>query len=241
LRIIVLLRRLRARPDGAPAPDVLGCCDQAALRAALALKRAGHTLVAVAAGTAEREDPALRLALGAGADRALRIDDPGLEAVDYHGVARALAGAIKLAGFDLVLAGDRSEDEVQGAVGPAVAEVLGVPHLTGVLELKLDQGNGAAQAAVATRRDAGAIRTLRLPLPALLTIVSAEGKLEAAPAEGGKIEALDLEAVGIQAAEIRHRDRCVGRAHPVRVVRNATMVTEPRELVARLRDDRLLG
>lgn len=239
MKIVVLLRRLRGRPDGATASQLLGCCDLAALRAAVTLKAAVPTaqLVAVAAGPADREDAALRHALMVGADRAVRVDDPGLESVDYHGIARVLAGAVKHVGFDLVLAGDRSEDEVQGAVGPAVAETLAVPHLTGVLDLRLEPG-----AALATRRDAGLVRTLKLPLPALLTVVSFGGKLVSGAAPSTqKIEQVDLHALGIQAMELRHRDRCVGRAHPVRVARNATVVADPDELIARLRDDRLLG
>jgi len=55
------------------------------------------------------------------------------------------------------------------------------------------------------------------------------------------IQVLDLSAVGLSAAELKHRDRCLGKAHPVRVVRNATLVKDPDELVARLREDRLLG
>lgn len=248
MKIVALLRRLRARPDGAPAGQLMGCCDEAALRAALAIKAAvpGATLCAVGAGPGGREDAVLLQALALGADRAIRIDDPGLESVDYHGIARALAGAVKTCGFDLLLAGDRSEDEVQGAVGPAVAELLAVPHLTGVLDLRLPgaDGGGDPRAVLATRRDAGVVRTLRLPLPALLTIVSYAGK-PLAPALGqagkGPVATLDLAAVGIQAMELKHRDRCVGRAHPVRVARNATVVADPAELIARLRDDRLLG
>ncbi len=243
LKLVVLLRRLRSRPDGATASELLGCCDVAALEVALAVRAAspGAQLTAIAAGAAEREDPVLRRALAAGADRAIRIDDPALESVDYHGIGRVLAAASRQAGFDLLLSGDRSEDEVQGAVGPAVAEQLGVPQLTGVLELSLD---GATRSLLATRRDAGAVRTLRLPLPALVTIVSAGSAKrlgEDAAAGQRKIDTLDLAALGIQALELKHRDRCLGRAHPVRVVRNATVVADPDELLARLRDDRLLG
>jgi electron transfer flavoprotein beta subunit len=244
MKIVVLLRRLRARPDGATASELLGCCDVAALRAALSLRQAtpGAQLTAIAAGAAEREEPVLKRALAAGADRAIRIDDPGLETVDYHGIGRVLAAAARHAGYDLVLAGDRSEDEVQGAVGPAVAELCGVPHLTGVLDVSL-----SGRALLAVRRDAGAVRTLKVPVPALLTIVSfgngaaAHQLPENGASAARKIETLDLAALGIQAIELKHRDRCLGRAHPVRVVRNATVVSDPDELLARLRDDRLLG
>src|SRR5262249_28270249 len=79
-----------------------------------------------------------------------------LEAVDYHGVARVLAQATKKGGYDLILAGDRTEEESQGAVGPAVAEMLGVPHLTAAIDVDLE-GEGALRV---TRRDMGVLRTL---------------------------------------------------------------------------------
>jgi electron transfer flavoprotein alpha/beta subunit len=102
----------------------------------------------------------------------------------------------------------------------------------------------AAGAATLTRREGGFVRTLRLKLPALLGVTSQSGaalpphdKLD----QSRPIQALDLAAVGLSAAELKHRDRCLGKAHPVRVVRNATLVKDPDELVARLREDRLLG
>src|SRR5262249_17887246 len=132
--VVVLVRRPRAAPDGAAAPRLFGRCDEAALRAGLALGRAAIVVAAGpggrgrgAAGRAAREDEPLRQALAWGAERALRIWDPSLEGVDYHAVAQVLAGAARRLGFDLVLGGDRSDDEGDGAVGPAVAEALAVP------------------------------------------------------------------------------------------------------------------
>jgi electron transfer flavoprotein beta subunit len=241
LKVIVLLRRLRARPDGAGATRLCGTCDEAALRAALAARAAvaGSTLVALSAGPAASEDGVLRWALAAGADKAVRVDDAALQTVDYQGLGRALGGAARSLGADLVLCGDRSEDEVQGAVGPAVAEALGIVHVTGVHDVKVVAGS-----ATVSRREGGFERTLRLRLPALLGVTSQNGvalpphdKLDT----NRPIQALDLAAVGLSAAELKHRDRCLGKAHPVRVVRNATLVKDPDELVARLREDRLLG
>jgi electron transfer flavoprotein beta subunit len=241
VKIVVLMRRLRARPEGGNAARLCGTCDEAALRAALTVRAStqGATVTALSAGQSASEDPVLRWALAAGADRAVRVDDPALATVDYQGLGRALGGATRQIGADLVLCGDRSEDEVQGAVGPAVAEALGVPHITGAHDVKL-----AAGAVTLTRREGGFVRTLRVILPALLGVTSHSGS-PLPPQESLEphklIQVLDLAAVGLSAAELKHRDRCLGKAHPVRVVRNATLVKDPDELVARLREDRLLG
>jgi electron transfer flavoprotein beta subunit len=229
--IVVLLRRLRARPDGSPAADVIGSCDAAALAAAVAL---GGDVVVVAAGP-EREDEALRHALRRGAGRAARVWGDGLVGVDYHGVARVLAAAARRLDAQLVLTGDISEDEGQGAVGPAVAEALGVPHLTSAVDLRLDP-----PAVLATRRDRGLVRTLRLPLPAVITVRASAAALPEPAGGAQEIEVWDLAALGIETRELRHRDRCLGRPTPVRMHGQATLLREPAELVARLRAEGLL-
>jgi electron transfer flavoprotein beta subunit len=235
-RIVVLLRRLRARPDAATGARIIGACDQAALRAALALKvGAGVTVTALAAGPAEREDEALRLAMAAGVDRAFRVDDSTLNAMDYYGLARALAGAIKHQGFDLVLTGDRSEDEGQGAVGPAVAELLGVLHLGAARRVTI-----VDKEVRATRREAGIERTLALPLPALVAVAAHTGGALVDSGAQKPITVLDLATIGLSAPELKHREPLLGRPQPVRLSRNATLVG-PEELVVRLREERLLG
>jgi electron transfer flavoprotein beta subunit len=250
MRVVVLLRRLRGRPDGQTAPGLLGRCDEAALAAALSLRGEDTSITALAAGP-EREVDVLSRAVGSGATRAVRIGDPLLDSLDYHGIARVLASAARHLGYDLILAGDRSEDEVQGAVGPAVAELLSIPHLTSVLDLRAE-----GRSVLATRRERGMVRTLKLALPALITVASwgrgpeahaesaeaGQGNGSAAPASVSdtQIETLDLATLGIAAPELKHRDRCLGKAHAVRVVRNATMVQGSGELIARLKSDRLL-
>ena len=228
--IVVLVRRPRAAPDGTPAPNLLGRCDDAALRAAVALST---RVTVVAAGPAEREDAALRHALGRGAERAVRVWDPGLDGVDYHAVAQVLAAATRKLGFDLVLAGDRSDDEGDGAVGPAVAEALGVPHLTAAIDVGLD-----GDAARAKRRDSGVERTLRLRLPAVVTVASSPAT-PAPPSRPGRFAALDLADLGIHAFEVRPRLHCQGT--PTRTAAPAPILAErPDELIARLARDHLL-
>jgi electron transfer flavoprotein alpha subunit len=67
------------------------------------------------------------------------VTDPAFAGSDTLATARALAAALELAGpFDLVLTGRNSVDADTGQVGPEVAELLGLPFLTGVRELSLD-------------------------------------------------------------------------------------------------------
>ena len=78
-----------------------------------------------------------------------------------------------------------------------------------------------------------------MPLPALLTVVSFPRHVAAA-ARTSAIESIELSSLGIQAAELKHRDGCMGDALPVRVTKNATVVKDADELVARLREERLV-
>jgi electron transfer flavoprotein beta subunit len=234
-RVVVLLRRLTAAPDGGRSSSVLGHCDEAALRAALALRDGGASVTVISAGSSDREDDALRLALTSGADRAVRVCDASLDGIDYHGVARVLAAATRRIGFDLILTGDRSADEGQGAVGPAVAEALGVSHVTAAIDLRVDGG-----AALVTRRDGAGLRSLKLGLPAVVTLVRSPAPPLSPGEAQGPIETLDFSALGIVALELRHRVSCAGRASPVRAAGGATLLHRADELFARLRDDRIL-
>ena len=239
MKLVVLIRRLRnPGPDGA----LLGACDAAALATAAWLRHAlpGATLAAIAAGATEDDDEALAHALACGADRAARVTDPILASVDYHGIAAALAAAARhlCDGVpDLVLAGERSSDEIQGAVGPAVAERLGVVQLTGVTEVKpAPPGPGL----LVTRELEGRVTTVRIAPPAVLTIARSphairpmSGKAPSAPT------ALELEALGLTAAELRHRQGALGAAVPMRPTRDVILLADPKALVQRLREERL--
>jgi electron transfer flavoprotein beta subunit len=237
MRVVALVRRLQAGPDGTRAASLLGPCDEAAFRAALALRaQPGVSLTVVAAGPPDREDEVLEHALAAGADRAVRVYDPSLDGVDYHGVARVLSAVARQVGFDLILLGAQSADEGNGAVGPAVAEALGVAHVTSALDVTLD-----GKAALVKRRDQAHVRTLRVPLPLLVTVTRSPADLPAGLARGaGAVESMGLDELGIQAMELRHRAACLGEATPVAAAAGAELFSKAGDLISRLRDERLI-
>ncbi len=234
----MLLRRLREAPRGASQRGLLGRCDQAALATALTLRPQAQnsTVVAIAGGPAERENAVLDFALSSGVDRAIRVFDPMLDQVDYHSVAMVLAKTVSRAGFDLVLVGDSSEEEMHGVIGPAVAEWLRIPHVSGVHEVRVTEDG---QAILATRRDSG-VRTLRLPVPALLTILSCPN-IEVAVNRntGAPTETVELATLGVSAAELKHREPCKGHTEAA-PTRPGAIMLDPGELVLRLRRDRVL-
>jgi electron transfer flavoprotein beta subunit len=84
-------------------------------------------------------ESALRAALALGADSVVRLWNASADEWEPFTVAAALAGYLKSESFlpDLVLCGDSSPDWSSGIVGPALAEQLGLPQVTGVVQLGL--------------------------------------------------------------------------------------------------------
>ncbi len=239
-RILLMLRRLRADPGHVNEDEVLGRCERAALATALQLRaELDGSVTAIAVGP-RREDRVLAMALRAGCDHAVRAHDSVLDKVDYLATAQVLAATATHVGFDLIICGDRSQDELHGATGPAVAELLGLPNVGSVVETRAD-----AATVIVSQRAATKLHQLRCNLPCLLCVAaftktSSDENPSTSP-RGGNIEQLYLADLGIDARELSHRRQFLGSARAVRPGCNATMLNSASELVARLTDDHLLG
>jgi electron transfer flavoprotein beta subunit len=106
----------------------------------------------------------LRKAMSMGADRAVQLKT---DSVPYDGiaVAKALAAELKAGGFDLVLFGKHAFDTSSGVVGPATAELMGIPCVVAATKLDIANGRGTAR-----RELEGAAEMVEFPLPAAVTI-----------------------------------------------------------------------
>ena len=162
--------------------------DAYALEEALQLKeRAGDGEVVVLCAGPERVQSTLREALAKGADRAVHVVTPesgegSLAERDSLDVARLLAGAVKGEMPDLVLTGLQSDDLGAGQTGVVMAELLGVPHATLVLQVELVSGG----IKVKRELEDGWMQHVEMPLPALLTIQSGGNRLRYATLMGIK-------------------------------------------------------
>lgn len=132
---------------------------------------------------------AVKYAVAMGCDDGLLLSDRKFGGADTLATARTLAEALKKAGpFDLLLAGERATDGETGQVGPACAELLGVPALTyvsAIEELTDDKIR-------VVRAVEGGHETIEAPLPAMVVPVkemnvprlcTLNGKLRAKAAE----------------------------------------------------------
>ena len=154
--------------------------DAYALEEALRLKeKHGGEVVVVSAGPA-RAAQVLREALARGADRAIHVESDTLASADAFVVAEALANAVREEQFNLVLTGLQSDDQGFGQVGVVLAEKLGMPHATIIMEVQ------ASDSGLRVKREleGGWFQWMTLPLPALLTIQSGINQLRYATLKG---------------------------------------------------------
>jgi electron transfer flavoprotein beta subunit len=140
--------------------------DDYALEEAVRIKeKQGGTVTAVTIG-GDDSDSTLRKCLARGADKAIRLTDPKFEGSDGYAVAKILHSVLKTLHYDLVLVGMQAGDDGNAAVGPILAQMLGVPHATMVK--KLDLGTGTAK--VNRELEGGLEEQLEVKLPALFSI-----------------------------------------------------------------------
>ena len=156
--------------------------DAYALEEALQLKeKNGGEVIALCAGP-ERVTSTLRDALAKGADRAIHIEADDLAQRDTLGIAELLAVAVKSESPDLILTGLQSDDLGLGQTGVVLAELLGIPHATIIMQVeKTDTG-----LRVKRELEDGWFQNVDMPLPALLTIQSGGNKLRYATLMGIK-------------------------------------------------------
>jgi electron transfer flavoprotein beta subunit len=156
--------------------------DAYALEEALQLKeKHGGEVVVLCAGP-KRAAQTIREALAKGADRAIHIEEDQMGSFDPLGVARLMAKALEPEKPDLVLTGLQSDDLGYGQTGVILAELMGLPHATIIMEV--DKQDGSIR--VKRELENGWFQRIEMPLPALLTIQSGIRKLRYATLMGIK-------------------------------------------------------
>jgi electron transfer flavoprotein beta subunit len=154
--------------------------DAYALEEALRLREKHGGEVVVCSAGPPRVQQVIREALARGADRAIHVEDDSLAAADAFVSAGALASAMMDENFDLVLTGLQSDDQGHGQTGVVLAEWLGIPHSTIIMDVQIQDG----RLRVKRELEGGWFQWLAMPLPALLTIQSGINQLRYATLKG---------------------------------------------------------
>jgi electron transfer flavoprotein beta subunit len=154
--------------------------DSFALEEGLRLKeKHGGEVVAVSMGP-ERVKQTIKEALAKGADRGIHVADDKFYLLDPLGSAKSLAAAIEKEKFDLILTGLQSDDHGFGQTGVLLAELLGLPHATLIMQIEVQDGRMRLKREL----EAGWFQWVELPLPAVLTIQSGINKVRYASLKG---------------------------------------------------------
>lgn len=139
---------------------VINPWDELSLTRALELKddpASGVKSVTVAHVGPVSSEPTIRKALAIGADDAIRVN---AESTDAFYVASQLSDVVKKENFDIIICGIESSDFNGSAVGGMISEFLGIPSVSAVSGLKIENGT-----AVITREIDGGKEVVTVPAP----------------------------------------------------------------------------
>lgn len=157
--------------------------DGYALEEALRLKEAkGDGEVIVCSLGPQSAKTVIKDALARGADRAIHVVADNANRLSPYQIAKAIADAIRDENADLVFAGLQSDDASYGQTGVVLAEMLGIPHATIVIEV--DRGSLGDTLRVKRELESGWYQWFTYKLPALLTIQSGISQIRYASLKG---------------------------------------------------------
>jgi len=147
---------------------LLGDFDKCALEEAVRIKENGEGKVTVVAAGSTKLRDTIKEALAIGADEAVILTDSAFHDSDAMGSARLLAKTItKIGSYDLILMGDGSTDNNSSEVPSRLAELLGLPQVGSVREIK------TLNDSVRVTRDLeGGLEVLEVDLPAVIAVTS---------------------------------------------------------------------
>jgi electron transfer flavoprotein beta subunit len=154
--------------------------DGYALEEALRIKeKVGGEVVVVSMGP-QRAKSVIKDALARGADRAIHIVGDNVGHLSPYAAASVLAEPIRGEQADLLMTGLQSDDYGYAQTGVILAEILGLPHATIVIEVDAS----GEELRVKRELESGWYQWYAMPKPALLTIQSGISQIRYATLKG---------------------------------------------------------
>src|SRR5207253_10288140 len=142
-------------------------------------EKVGGEVVVCSMGT-QRAKSVIEDALARGADRAIHIVGDNVTHLSPFAAASVLAEAVRDERADLIMTGLQSDDYGYGQTGVILAEILGLPHATIVIEIDVT----GDELRVKRELESGWYQWYTLPKPALLTIQSGISQIRYATLKG---------------------------------------------------------
>jgi electron transfer flavoprotein alpha subunit len=168
-------------------PSVINPSDVNAVEECLKLKEEYGAKVAVMTMGPSQAEDALRDLLAMGADRAILLTDRAMAGADTFATSYTISTAVRRlekdeGPADLVFFGRQALDGQTGQVGPGVAARLGIPIITYMTRIvKVDPNE---RSLVAERKADDMTETIKVPMPAAITVIEKVNKPRRAPIEG---------------------------------------------------------
>lgn len=207
--------------------------DSYALEEALRLKeKHGGEVVALSMGP-ERVKQTIKEALAKGAERGIHIADDKFHALDPLATSRSLAAAIEKEKPDLVLTGLQSDDHGFGQTAPLLAELLGLPSATIIMQIEVQNGKMRLKREL----EAGWFQWMECPLPAVLSIQSGINKVRYATLKGimaakkKEIASVPRESLGVASEPTQRVEKLYV---PQKTKKTEFLSGQPKEIAAQL-------
>jgi electron transfer flavoprotein beta subunit len=187
---------------------ILNPYDEVSVNEAVRIKERvrGGTITVVTVGPTSAEK-ALRKCLAIGADKAIHVYDNAFDSLNPYGTALILSKVIAALKYDIIFCGFRSTDGGSCAVGSIIAELLGIPVVTGVVKLDISVDS---QSVIAHKRLEGGNREIvQCSLPAAVTVEKALNEprypfiRRVIKALKQEISKLDIESLGLEQESLR--------------------------------------
>jgi electron transfer flavoprotein beta subunit len=161
-------------------PPVLSSFDENALEAALRIKDSQKSRITVLTLGSDLSRALAQRALASGADQVIFLEDISYEEIDNYATAFILSAAIRrIEKFDLILTGRQAADTNAGIVGSGIAEILGIPCVTLVRKVELNNDKICMERVVPDGYE-----TVESALPALITVSNELGELRSVSVKG---------------------------------------------------------
>jgi len=230
-------------------PRVLNPYDEFAVEEAVRIREQAPeetTVILISLGPENFKDT-LRKGLAMGADHAVHLLDAAFENLDCLGVATALSKAIGTLEYDLILCGRQAVDDDMAQVGPAIAVLLGIPFVTVVTNMKIEDDQEKAEV---TRQIEGGSEIIEASLPLLITcqkglneprLPSLKGIMAAKKKEITLLDAaaigFDADAMGTTANRVRETSLTLPSVRKKGIILEGAPEAACSQLVQALRDE----
>ena len=143
--------------------------DDHAIEQGILLKERHGGNVTILAPDLDGADDVLFTAAAKGADRLIKLRGDFITA-NNHALARVVTAVVKELGADLVLTGVQAHNDLDGSVGPMLAECLGMPYVGYISGVSIGDGKSL----VRKEYPGGLIAEMEVTNPAVLGIQAAE-------------------------------------------------------------------